>query len=420
MKKNGYCDVLIGLQWGDEGKAKIINLLSDEYDIVVRFQGGANAGHTVIYKGKKIIFHLLPSSLLNKNTIGIIGNGVAFDPKIFFEEIENISSIGINVEDRIFVSDKAILVLPINKKIDILKDEKAKIGTTKKGIGPTYSSKINRVGIKLFELYTKDYIEKIKSYLSISGIPKNDEEYKNNINFIEYYKNRLKKYIKITELFLNNAVKKGEKILFEGAQGSGLDIDFGTYPYVTSSNTIISSVISGAGINFRYIRKVYGLFKAYLTRVGNGYFPTQLDNETGKLLQMRGNEFGATTGRPRRCGWLDLNQIKYYVDINGITDLILSKIDILYNLKKIKICTGYRPKNNIENSKFIENLFKNFEYFYPVSYLQNFEPVYTEFDGFKDENDINFRKFINFIEKYVGVKIFLISTGAEKEKYLKM
>lgn len=425
MKQNGYCDVLLGLQWGDEGKAKIINLLSDKYDIIVRFQGGANAGHTVIYQGKKVVFHLIPSSLLNPKTIGIIGNGVTFDPEVFFKELEDLKNLGVNTESRIFISDKAILVLPINKKIDSIKDKKNNIGTTKRGIGPTYSSKINRTGLKLFELYIPEFKNRIDNYLQSLGLNKSDKEYIENIEFINSYRDRLEQYIKVTELYLNQQLENGKKILFEGAQGSGLDIDFGTYPYVTSSNTIVSSIISGAGVSYKSIRKVFGLFKAYLTRVGNGPFPTELNDTTGQLLREKGNEFGATTGRPRRCGWLDLTQVNYYAKINGVTDLILSKADILYDFEKIYICIDYKIKSkdklqNVSDDELmiIDRLYKEYNNFFPVSHLEYFDPVYKEFKGFRDLNSDSFKNFIDYIEKFTKIKISLISTGPEKNEFL--
>lgn len=400
---NGYADILVGLQWGDEGKAKIVDFLSKYYDIVVRFQGGANAGHTVYKNGEKFVFHLIPSSILNDKCIAIIGNGVVFDAEVFFGELERLEKYGVKIKDRIFVSDKATLVLPIHKKIDSIRENKNPIGTTKKGIGPSYETKIVRVGLKLADLYSDNVFEKFNILMEFFGFNKEDKEYKNNFDYILIYKDKLLNFIKNTEYFLNNSLKEGKKVLFEGAQGLSLDIDFGTYPYVTSSNTISSYALVGSGVPFKYIREVYGILKIYTTRVGEGPFPIEMDSDIESLIQQKGNEYGSTTGRLRKCGWLDLVQVKYNSMISGVTKLILTKIDIFFGLKKFYVCVAYKDKKTNEEINY-----------YPVNNLENYIPVYREFEGFDSIDDINFRKFINFLEDFVGIKVYIYSKGPEE------
>ncbi|MFN3411155.1 MAG: adenylosuccinate synthase [Exilispira sp.] len=404
--QKGYVDAIVGLQWGDEGKAKIVDLLSHNYDYTIRVQGGANAGHTVVHKEKKFIFHLIPSSVLNENSISIIGNGVVFDPKVFTEELESLKSFDKNIEKRIIISDKATLVLPIHKKVDVIRDELLKIGTTKRGIGPAYESKVARVAIKLFDLVTEQWLQKLKLLIQYYGFDPDGEEFDENKNFILRYKNYILPFIDDGERLVVKALSENKKILCEGAQGAGLDIDFGTYPYVTSSNTIISSVFSGGGIPLRSLRYVFGLFKIYCTRVGNGPFPTEIKNEMAEKIRDEGREYGSTTGRPRRIGWLDLPMIKYYARLTGTSHLILTKADIFTGLQSFKVCVAYQ---NNDSLKIIEE--------YPPASIHLHTPVYKEFLGFNDFKSKEFKEFINFIEKYLSIPVYMISTGPEKDEY---
>ncbi|MCX8058697.1 MAG: adenylosuccinate synthase [Spirochaetes bacterium] len=403
----GFADIVVGLQWGDEGKAKIVDFLSKRYDIVVRFQGGANAGHTVYKKGEKFVFHLIPSSILNENSIAVIGNGVVFDPEVFFDEINKLKNYTKDIEERIFISDKASIVLPVHKKMDSLRENKNPIGTTKRGIGPAYETKIVRVGLKLSDLFSNKLLEKFEILMDFFGFDRFSDEFKFNLEFINNYKNKLIKFVKNTEYFLNESLNKGKKILFEGAQGVSLDIDFGTYPYVTSSNTISSYSLVGSGVPFHYIKDVFGIFKIYTTRVGEGPFPVEMEKEVEEMIQKKGFEYGSTTGRLRKCGWLDLSQIKYNSMICGITKLILTKIDIFFGLEKFLVCTSYK-------NKFTGEIIE----FFPVNSLESYEPQYLEFKGFNSIEDISFSNFINFLEKYLNIPIYIISKGQEEKDTL--
>ncbi len=403
----GFADAIVGLQWGDEGKAKIVDLLSSNYDYTIRVQGGANAGHTVVHKEKKFIFHLIPSSVLNENSISIIGNGVVFDPKVFLEEISSLRNFDKNIDKRIVVSDKATLVLPIHKKIDIIRDEMLKIGTTRRGIGPAYESKVARVAIKLFDLVTDDWMRKLKTLIQYYGYDEEGEEYIENKNFIMKYKQHILPFLDDGERLVIKALSENKKILCEGAQGAGLDIDFGTYPYVTSSNTIISSIFSGGGIPLRSLRHVFGLFKIYCTRVGNGPFPTEIKDELADKIRGEGREYGSTTGRPRRIGWLDLPMLKYYSRLTGTSHLILTKADIFFSLQSFKVCVGYQNNATLE---IIEE--------YPPASIHLHTPVYKEFKGFTNFDSTEFNDFIEYVEKYLNLPIYMISTGPEKEQYI--
>ncbi|HPC38292.1 MAG TPA: adenylosuccinate synthase [Exilispira sp.] len=404
--EKGYVDAIVGLQWGDEGKAKIVDLLSSNYDYTIRVQGGANAGHTVVHKEKKFIFHIIPSSVLNDKSISIIGNGVVFDPKIFVEELSSLKSFDKNIEKRIVISDKATLVLPIHKKIDEIRDEILKIGTTKRGIGPAYESKVARVAIKLFDLVTDDWLKKLKLLIQYYGYDPDGEEFNENKKFILKYKPKILPFIDDTERMVVKALNENKKILCEGAQGAALDIDFGTYPYVTSSNTIISSIFSGGGIPLRSLRYIFGLFKIYCTRVGNGPFPTELNDELANKIRDEGREYGSTTGRPRRIGWLDLPMLKYYARLTGTSHLILTKADIFCNLEYFKVCVAYQNNTTLE---VIEE--------YPPASIHLHTPIYKEFKGFSSLDSKEFNEFIKFIEEYLNLPIYMVSTGPEKEKY---
>jgi len=326
--------VILGLQWGDEAKGKVVDLLSEDFDIIVRYQGGANAGHTIYYNNKKIPLHLIPSGIFHPEKVCIIGNGVVIDPYALKEEIGRLREIGIDVRNRLYISSRAHLILPYHKKRDEERDRTRKIGTTKKGIGPTYQDKIARWGIRVGDIFYPEYLkERLKN-----NIENYQEVFQNLIKITEY----IKDMVKDTTGILIEAEKSKNKILMEGAQGTMLDIDFGTYPYVTSSNPTIGGVFTGTGLSPKYLDRIIGVSKAYATRVGAGPFPTELKGNMQDYLREEGNEYGATTGRARRCGWLDLVQLKYAVDINGIDGIFLTKMDVLNHLKEIKIGIGYR------------------------------------------------------------------------------
>src|SRR5690554_1771243 len=341
--------VLVGSQWGDEGKGKIVDLLSDRYDIVVRYQGGANAGHTVVIENKQYILHLIPSGILRDKVTCVIGNGVVIDPTALLEEIEFLKKHNIDVDGKLFISQNAHLIMPYHKLLDSINESGGnKIGTTGRGIGPCYIDKYARKGIKIVDLLNRKSLEE--------KIRRNLEE-KNNLlkkvydheeldveeiikQYVEFDKT-IDKYIKDVPSFLNQAIDEGKSILLEGAQGALLDVDFGTYPYVTSSNPVSGGACTGTGVPPNKITDVVGIIKAYTTRVGHGPFPTELNDETGEELRRAGSEFGATTGRPRRCGWFDAFLVKYSVMINGITSAAVTKLDVLSHLDEIKVCVGY-------------------------------------------------------------------------------
>ena len=358
-------DVLLGLQWGDEGKGKIVDVLTPNYDIIARFQGGPNAGHTLNFDGKKVVLHTVPSGIFRENTLNVIGNGVIIDPFILInEEINRISSIT-DVKSKLYISQKAHLILPTHRLLDYVNETKRgsnKIGSTLKGIGPTYTDKVSRVGLRVGDLLLPDFQERYQHLknLHIAQIQSMGFDYKtlqlNNMPFEEYEKlwhkaaKELATYhICATEYLLNKALQEGKKILAEGAQGTLLDVEFGSYPFVTSSNTVTAGVCSGLGIAPNKIGKVFGLFKAYCTRVGAGPFPTELFDETGEQLRQKGGEFGSTTGRPRRCGWLDLPHLKYACMLDGVSELIMMKADVLDGFNELKICTAYQHNGQIIN-----------------------------------------------------------------------
>ena len=422
---NNKIHVLAGLQWGDEGKGKIVDMLSKDYDVVVRYQGGANAGHTIIIDGKKTVLHLIPSGIFTNNIICVIGNGTVIDPKALIDEIELLNKDGIDLTDRLFISKDAHIILPYHKIIDAINESKNdKIGTTKKGIGPTYFDKYARRGIKFSdfddESVLKDKIKKNLGYL-ISIFPESDElKALNSTDLFDELKaqySRISSYFEQTHYLLNKFISEGKNILLEGAQGALLDVDFGTYPYITSSSPTSGGACTGTGIPPTVINGVIGIVKAYTTRVGEGPFPTELFDETGKEIARIGVEFGATTGRPRRCGWLDLVALKYAVIINGVTEIALTKSDVLDTFKEIKLCTEYELDNKIINT-FPSNPFV----------LQKVKPVYRTFKGWNtsfsntstyDNLPPEFRQYVEFIENYTGVKIKYISTGPARKDIIK-
>lgn len=416
--------IVSGTQWGDEGKAKVIDYFSRDFDIVARYQGGANAGHTVYANNRKFVFHLIPSGILNEHVQVVIGNGLVVDLEEFLKEIEMLSEF-VDTKGRIFLSNKAHVVMPYHKIMDRAKEEKSgkAIGTTQRGIGPAYVDKADRVGIRIGDLFTGEEVlrEKIhrayevkkyllENYYKISPIPAEEEIFQK----ISEAAKKIQPYVTDTELLLQEAHKLRKNILFEGAQGSLLDMDFGTYPYVTSSNTIATGAFTGSGIGATDIASVIGIVKAYITRVGEGPFPTELKDETGEALRKAGNEFGATTGRPRRCGWFDVIATRYSIGLCGVTEIFLTKLDVLDGLDKIKVCTGYKLKNG-----------KTLDYFpSTLEELAQTEPVYQELPGWKSKtfgvkkySDLpeTARKYIEFLEFQLGKKISYISTGFERE-----
>ena len=414
-------DLLLGLQWGDEGKGKIVDVLTENYDIIARFQGGPNAGHTLEFDGIKHVLHTIPSGIFHKNAINVVGNGVVIDPVIFKKELDNLAPFNLPLKERLLVSRKAHLILPTHRLLDAASEAskgKAKIGSTLKGIGPTYMDKTGRNGIRVGDLELDNWREKYRSladkHESMLSFFDIDMEY--NLDELEEEfmaaVNSLKELSFIdSEEYLYQAQQQGKKILAEGAQGSLLDIDFGTYPYVTSSNTTAAGACTGLGIAPTSIKSVYGIFKAYTTRVGSGPFPTELFDKTGATMGKVGNEFGATTGRPRRCGWLDLVALKYAVRVNGVTHLMMMKADVLSGFKKVNVCTAYRYKGSV-----IDHL--------PYSLdAADLEPVYTEFDGWKEDltgivepadMPANLLTYIEFLERELTVPIKIVSVGPDR------
>lgn len=415
----GY--VVVGTQWGDEGKGKIIDVLGHRADYVVRFQGGNNAGHTVVVNGEKFILHLLPSGMLHGQGKCIIGPGVVVDPKVLLKELDTLEAKGAKV-DHLFISDRAHLIMPYHVQLDILKEERSganKIGTTKRGIGPCYADKFSRTGIRAVELLDMELFSK---KLKINLAEKNEllEKIYNapHINFEEVleeyrgYANRLKHRIIDATPLINKALSEDKFVLFEGAQAMMLDINYGTYPYVTSSSPTSGGVTTGVGVSPRKIDKVIGVMKAYSTRVGEGPFVTELDNELGEQIRQVGKEFGATTGRPRRCGWLDLVVGKYATDINGLTDIVITKIDILSGLETIKICVGYEIDGKIHTTV-------------PAATekLVNAIPVYETLPGWTedisqmknyDELPENCKKYLSRIEEFLNCQISVVSVGPDR------
>ena len=409
------------MQWGDEGKGKIVDMLSKDFDVVARYQGGANAGHTIIIDGKKTVLHLIPSGIFTKNIICVIGNGTVIDPKALIEEIDLLTKDGVDLSGRLYISKDAHIILPYHKIIDAINESKNdKIGTTKKGIGPTYFDKYARRGIKFSDFedenVLKDKIKKNLAYL-ISIFPESEElkalSDTGLFNELKEQYEDIKQYFVQTHYLLNNMISEGKNILLEGAQGALLDVDFGTYPYITSSSPTSGGACTGTGIPPTVINGVIGIVKAYTTRVGEGPFPTELFDDTGKEIARIGVEFGATTGRPRRCGWLDLVALKYAVIINGVTEIALTKSDVLDTFKEIKLCTDYELGGDVINT-FPSNPFV----------LQNVKPVYKTFKGWNksfnesskyEDLHVEFKEYVEFIENYVGVKIRYISTGPARK-----
>lgn len=418
-------DVLLGLQWGDEGKGKIVDVLTPDYDIIARFQGGPNAGHTLEFNGIKHVLHTIPSGIFHPTAINIVGNGVVIDPVIFKKEIDALSKLGVDVKAKLLISKRAHLILPTHRLIDAASEAakgKNKIGSTLKGIGPTYMDKTGRNGLRIGDIETNEFkekyntlVEKHKQLLSFYNFEYNLAELEpdwfaaidalKELQFVE------------TEHYLNVAMTSGKRVLAEGAQGSLLDIDFGSYPFVTSSNTICAGACNGLGIAPNKIGNVIGIFKAYCTRVGSGPFPTELDNEVGEQIRKVGREFGATTGRPRRTGWLDIPALKYAVMINGVTELMMMKADILSEFENIEICTHYNY-----NGQVIDYLPYNIDpnYLKPITTtVKGWNKDLTAMDS-KDKLPKELLEYVQFIEKAVNTKISIVSVGPDRKQTIRM
>ncbi|WP_299682743.1 adenylosuccinate synthase [uncultured Dokdonia sp.] len=415
-------DLLLGLQWGDEGKGKIVDVLTKDYDIIARFQGGPNAGHTLEFDGIKHVLHTIPSGIFHDNAMNIIGNGVVIDPVIFQKELQNLDKFeGLDYTSKILISRKAHLILPTHRLLDAASEAskgKAKIGSTLKGIGPTYMDKTGRNGIRVGDLELADWKDRYAALRTkhISMIDFYDAKIEYDLEELETeFFEAIKVLKKLTfidsEEYLHQAQKSGKTILAEGAQGSLLDIDFGTYPYVTSSNTTAAGACTGLGIAPNRIGDVFGIFKAYTTRVGSGPFPTELFDNDGETMGRVGNEFGATTGRPRRCGWLDLVALKYAVQVNGVTQLMMMKGDVLSGFDTLKVCTAYKYKGET-----IEHLPYNIE-------PENVEVVYKEMKGWKEdltgmteasELPEALNEYIDFLEKELETPIKIVSVGPDR------
>lgn len=414
-------DVLLGLQWGDEGKGKIVDVLAPKYEMIARFQGGPNAGHTLEFDGFKHVLHQIPSGIFRKHSSNIIGNGVVLDPIIFKKEIDGLAKYNLDIKANLSISKKASIIIPTHRMLDAAYETAkgdSKIGSTLKGIGPTYTDKISRVGLRVGDIlspnFAKKYrelVEKHKIILDLYKFEYNLEEAENEffiaVEFMKTFN------IVDSEYIVNEAISEGKTILAEGAQGSLLDVDFGSYPFVTSSNTITAGACTGLGIAPNKIGEVFGIFKAYATRVGSGPFPTELDDEIGEKMRKEGNEYGSTTGRSRRCGWIDLPALKYTMMINGVSQLVMMKVDVLNIFDEIKACIAYKmPDGTISD-----------QIPYDINDIK-IEPVYEtlpgwscSLEGMRNLNELpeNLTKYINFLEENLGLPINFVSTGPDRE-----
>ena len=416
-------DLLLGLQWGDEGKGKIVDVLTSKYNIIARFQGGPNAGHTLVFNGMKHVLHTIPSGIFHKNATNLVGNGVVIDPVVFKDELDKLSTYGIDYKKTLLISRKAHLILPTHRLLDAASEAskgKAKIGSTLKGIGPTYMDKTGRNGIRVGDLELENWKDK---YRKLANKHQAMIDFYNvdllynlealEAKFFEAVKTLTSLRFIDSEEYLHIAQRAQKSVLAEGAQGSLLDIDFGTYPFVTSSNTTAAGACTGLGVAPNTIKEVFGIFKAYTTRVGSGPFPTELFDVNGETMARVGHEFGATTGRPRRCGWLDLVALRYACQVNGVTQLMMMKADVLSGFKTLKICTSY-----IYKGKEINHLPYNIE-------AENLKPVYTEFVGWSEdltkmENASTLPKtlltYISFLEKELQIPIKIVSVGPDRKQ----
>jgi adenylosuccinate synthase len=412
-------DVLLGLQWGDEGKGKIVDVLAPKYDVVARFQGGPNAGHTLEFDGIKHVLHQIPSGIFRKGTRNIIGNGVVLDPSVFKTEIEKLEKYNIDTKANLFISKKATLILPTHRLLDQAYEKakgEHKIGSTLKGIGPTYQDKIGRQGLRVGDILAADFSQRLDKLCKIHFAILEDHDIQFDWSTLQAQFLAGVEFLKgfqliDSEYLINKEIQNGSSILAEGAQGSLLDIDFGSYPFVTSSSTVTAGACTGLGVAPKHIGEVYGIFKAYSTRVGSGPFPTELLDADGELMRKTGNEFGSTTGRPRRCGWIDLPSLKYSIMINGVSRLLLMKADVLNVFKTIKICTHYK----LENGTVTDNI--------PYEIVhEKITPVYREVPGWNCSLDkitsetmpAELNNYVTLLEKELNVPIMLISTGPDR------
>ena len=416
-------DLLLGLQWGDEGKGKIVDVLTSKYDIIARFQGGPNAGHTLVFNGRKHVLHTIPSGIFHEDKVNLVGNGVVIDPVIFKNELDKLEEVGVDYRKSMLISRKAHLILPTHRIIDAVSEKakgKKKIGSTLKGIGPTYMDKTGRNGIRVGDLESENWLikyrnlankhQKMVKFYDVDfdyDLEELEKEFFSSIEVLQSLN------FTDSEEYIFNAQKNSKSILAEGAQGSLLDIDFGTYPYVTSSNTTAAGACTGLGVAPNSIKKVYGIFKAYTTRVGSGPFPTELFDHDGETMGRVGKEFGATTGRSRRCGWLDLVALRYACQINGVTELMMMKADVLSGFEKIKICTAYLYKGN------------EIEHFPYDVQSENIKPIYKDFNGWEEDltqkdsfEDLpkTLKQYISFIEKELNIPISIVSVGPDRKQ----
>lgn len=414
-------DVLLGLQWGDEGKGKIVDVLAPRYQVVARFQGGPNAGHTLEFDGFKHVLHQIPSGIFRQEVQNIIGNGVVLDPIIFKKEIEGLAKFNLDLRKNLEVSKKASIILPTHRLLDACYEKAkgdAKIGSTLKGIGPTYTDKISRQGLRVGDMVSPDFIHKYQALVSRHkaildvyqfeyDLTEAEKEFFEAVEFMKQF------HLVDSEYSINNALDSGKTILAEGAQGSLLDVDFGSYPFVTSSNTITAGACTGLGVAPKNIGEVFGIFKAYATRVGSGPFPTELEDETGERMRQEGREFGSTTGRPRRCGWIDLPALKYAMMINGVTQMIMMKVDVLNIFDEIKVCVGYELPDGTKTDHV------------PFEICDiKVTPIYETLKGWNcslegmrkfDELPAELVNYIAFLEKHLNIPINFISTGPDRE-----
>ncbi|QIX60607.1 adenylosuccinate synthase [Hymenobacter lutimineralis] len=413
-------DVLVGLQWGDEGKGKIVDVLAPTYDVVARFQGGPNAGHTLFFDGVKHVLHQVPSGIFHPHIINVVGNGVVLDPVVFRQELQKLTDRGIDWGKNLFISRKAQLILPSHRALDRISEEARggdKIGSTLKGIGPTYQDKIGRTGLRVGDVLLPDfrqrYQDAVARHATLAAFHNKELEIEpfeaDFFSAVEFLRTL---QVVDTEYLLNDHLKQGKSILAEGAQGSMLDIDFGTYPFVTSSSTIVAGACTGLGIAPRHIDKVYGISKAYCTRVGSGPFPTELHDEVGEQIRAAGREFGATTGRPRRCGWIDLPALRYSIMLNGVTEIHLMKADVLDEFEEIQVCTHYRAADGTETDQLPD-----------YATLQTMTPVYKTMAGWRTSLPAitdpaklpqELQTYLEFLEEHLQVPIRIVSVGPDR------
>ena len=416
-------DVLLGLQWGDEGKGKVVDVLTPDYDVIARFQGGPNAGHTLEFDGIKHVLNTIPSGIFHDKKVNVVGNGVVIDPILFMKEVNTLKEMNVPINERMVISRKAHLILPTHRLLDAASEQskgKKKIGSTLKGIGPTYMDKTGRNGLRVGDIESSNFEERYNNLKEkhIQLLNQFDFEYDLSEMEAEWMKCAMefKNFVLVDSEHLVNAQKKeGKRILAEGAQGTLLDIDFGSYPFVTSSNTITAGACTGLGVAPNQIGEVYGIFKAYCTRVGSGPFPTELDDEVGERMRKAGHEFGATTGRPRRCGWIDLPALKYACMINGVTQLIMTKADVLSEFDTVKACTGYKYKGEVID-------------FMPFDVVgEELIPVYNELQGWSedltglgsiDEIPATLQAYIDYLERILETPITIVSVGPDRSQTL--